>query len=191
MESYGLMEEEQLVSGKHPATMCDFCKANKAIVHVTQITEDKIITSHFCTACANSKGISHADKSIKSSLYHFLEELEEETDLVVGSGTKKNCSFCGMKLGEFRRTGRLRCSHCYTDFDTYLRKVLKRIHGSTQHTGKVYLPPNPNSYELEQKMKFLKNGMNRAVTREEFEKAAILRDEIVKMELIINGDQST
>jgi|TARA_B110000438_G_C15664758_1_gene585554 protein arginine kinase activator len=177
------------VLGKHPATMCDLCNASKAIVHVTQITEEKIITSHFCKECANSKGVSHTDKSIKSSLHDFLKELANEVDHVVESGTEKGCSFCGLKLAEFRRTGRLGCSHCYSDFDAYLRKILKKIHGSTQHTGKVYLPPNPSSYELEQKVKFLKNGMSRAVTKEEFEKAAMLRDEIVRMESQTSNDQ--
>ena len=45
------------------------------------------------------------------------------------------------------------------------------------------------AYELEQKVKFLKNGMSRAVTKEEFEKAAMLRDEIVRMESQTSNDQ--
>ena len=36
-----------MASSKNSATMCDLCKANKAVVHVTQITEVMINTSHF------------------------------------------------------------------------------------------------------------------------------------------------
>ncbi|MDE0806406.1 MAG: UvrB/UvrC motif-containing protein [Longimicrobiales bacterium] len=175
--------------GKHPATQCELCKASAAVVHVTQITEEKILTSHFCKECAANKGISHFDKSIKTSLHDFLIELGNEPDSPIALDVQTTCSFCGMKIGEFQRTGRLGCPHCYTDFDSYLKRILKKIHGSAGHTGKVYLPPNPNSYQLEQKMQFLKNGMTRAVEREEFEKAAILRDEIGKMKSETNGGQ--
>jgi len=170
-----------MASSKHSATMCDVCKANKAVVHVTQITEVMIKTSHFCKDCAANKGITQPEKSIKASLYDFLNEIGEESSRSPIS-TQHACSFCNMKVKEFQRTGRLGCSQCYTDFYTYLKKVLKRIHGSSLHVGKVYLPPDPSAHQLAKRLEFLRSGMSRAVQKEEFEKAALIRDEITKMQ---------
>ena len=111
-----------MASSKNSATMCDLCKANKAVVHVTQITEVMINTSHFCKKCAADKGITQPEKSIKASLYDFLNEIGEESRGSLIS-TQHACSFCSMKVTEFQRTGRLGCSQCYTDFYTYLKKV--------------------------------------------------------------------
>jgi len=64
-----------------------------------------------------------------------------------------------------------------------LKRVLKRIHGSSLHVGKVYLPPDPSAHQVAKRLEFLKSGMSRAVRKEEFEKAALIRDEITKMQL--------
>jgi hypothetical protein len=33
---------------------------------------------------------------------------------------------------------------CYATFDVSLRGLLRKLHGGTQHSGKVYLPPDPS-----------------------------------------------
>ena len=189
MESYTILKKDLRVSSKHPATVCDHCKANKAVVHITQITEDKISASHYCKECASIKGIAHAEKSMKSALHDFLGELEKELPIYPEKNSETVCSFCGMGVGAFQRTGRLGCPHCYTDFNPYLKKILKKIHGSSLHVGKVYLPPDPRSDQLDQKLEFLRKGMTRAIQREEFEKAALLRDEITRVESRREADE--
>jgi len=39
---------------------------------------------------------------------------------------------------DFRDSGRLGCDQCYVSFDTHLRDLLRRLHGSSQHVGERY-----------------------------------------------------
>jgi protein arginine kinase activator len=62
--------------------------------------------------------------------------------------------------------------------------LLRRIHGGTQHMGKVYLPPDPTASEMEKRLEGLRRKLERAVDAEDFERAAEIRDEIRSMEPI-------
>jgi len=48
------------------------------------------------------------------------------------------CPACGSTLRDFRDSGRLGCDQCYVSFDTHLRDLLRRLHGSSQHVGERY-----------------------------------------------------
>ena len=61
-------------------------------------------------------------------------------------------------------------------------QMTRRIHGGTNHVGKVYLPPDPTASERAKRLEALKRKLQRAVDREDFERAAELRDEIRAME---------
>jgi protein arginine kinase activator len=92
------------------------------------------------------------------------------------------CSFCGLTFGQFRETGRLGCPHCYETFEAHLRRLLRRIHGSVQHVGKVYLPPDPTASEMEKRLDGLRRKLYRAIEAEDFERAAEVRDQIRSLE---------
>jgi protein arginine kinase activator len=83
---------------------------------------------------------------------------------------------------DFRESGRLGCPHCYETYASHLQRLLRRVHGSTQHVGKVYLPPDPSASDLERRLQALRRKLNRAVESEDFERAAELRDEIRSLE---------
>jgi protein arginine kinase activator len=98
------------------------------------------------------------------------------------SSADLRCGFCGLAFKDFRESGRLGCPHCYSTFETPLRALLRRIHGGTQHMGKVYLPPDPSASEMEKRLETLRRKLQRAVETEDFERAARLRDEIRTLE---------
>ena len=85
-------------------------------------------------------------------------------------------------LAEFKKVGRLGCSHCYVALERHLRTLLRRLHGGTQHVGKVYLPPDPTEADLERRLMGLRRRLARAVDVEDFERAAQLRDQIRSLE---------
>jgi protein arginine kinase activator len=89
------------------------------------------------------------------------------------------CGFCGATLKDFRETGRLGCPHCYASFEPHLRDLLRRLHGSSQHVGEVYLPPSAaGEAAAEDRLGDLRDQLRRAVEAENFELAAELRDRI-------------
>ena len=88
---------------------------------------------------------------------------------------------CGMTAGEFRRVGRVGCCNCYSYFAEYMPGLIQRIHGNSRHTGKV---PVRGEAKLAEKQKIvqLRQALQQAISEEQFERAAELRDEIRRLE---------
>lgn len=162
--------------------VCDNCGAGDAVVHLTQIVNNEMSTYHLCEKCAAEKGLETAPETSNFPLTDFLAQMGNEEESPEQAPTQERCSFCGLSFADFRETGRLGCPHCYTTFETHLRGLLRRIHGGTQHMGKVYLPPDPSATEMEKRLEALRRKLQRAVDAEDFERAAELRDEIRTLE---------
>ena len=171
------------MEGKEPKQPCDQCGAADAVVHLTQIVSNEMRTSHLCEKCAAVKGVEGwKEEPPNFPLTGFLAQLTDAPGSQDPPETFGPCSFCGLTFDDFREAGRLGCPHCYTTFESYLRRLLRRVHGSTQHVGKVYLPPDPTSSDLEKQLEVLRHKLQRAVDAEDFERAAGLRDKIRGME---------
>ncbi len=161
--------------------VCDNCGAHDAVVHLTQIVNNEMSTYHLCEQCAAQKGLESAQEPVNFPLTDFLAQMGDEGP-EQSPHVDMQCSFCGLTFGDFRETGRLGCPHCYETFSAHLRRLLRRIHGGTQHVGKVYLPPDPTESDMERRLQGLRRKLHRAVEAEDFERAAELRDQIRSME---------
>ena len=156
-----------------------------ATLHITEIVEGAVQEHHLCEDCARpflekTQGSPAPSLGGKSA----DEEVEEQVAHLV-------CPSCGMTYKDFRNIGRLGCSHCYVTFDNHLRNLLRRLHGSGQHIGKVYLPPNPSETQKQEKLAGLRRKLDHAVESEDFEQAARIRDMIKSMETGKHGDWGT
>jgi len=159
--------------------LCDNCKERDAIINLTQV-------EHLCEQCAQQKGVETGGAVLKSPLGNFLGAVVKGGGagaLVPASGDTLRCPACGSTLRDFRDSGRLGCDQCYVSFDSHLRDLLRRLHGSSQHVGERYEGPgeggadDPRSRLLD-----LKAQLRRAVEGENFELAAELRDRIRVLE---------
>ena len=164
--------------------ICDNCGAGDAVVHLTQIVNNEMTTHHLCERCAAEKGLETTPEPMNFPLTDFLAQMGETTPPTTSTpaGEGEGCGFCGLTFRDFKETGRLGCPHCYSTFEGSLRSLLRRIHGGTQHMGKVYLPPDPSASEMEKRLEALRRKLQRAVDAEDFERAARIRDEIRGME---------
>lgn len=164
---------------------CEACGQTEAVIHLTQIENNDMTTAHLCEACAAARGLETGEETSGFPLADFLAQMGgEEADRSARGGVEDGpCSFCGLTFSGFRESGRLGCPHCYSTFEVQLRGLLRRIHGSTQHVGKVYLPPDPSVSEKQKRMEGLRRRLTRAVDSEDFERAAELRDEIRSMDV--------
>jgi protein arginine kinase activator len=161
--------------------VCDNCGSGDAVVHLTQIVNNEMSTFHLCEKCAAAKGLETSPDPVNIPLTDFLAQMGQSA-APQGGETEGTCDFCGLTFADFRETGRLGCPHCYSAFESQLRGLLRRIHGGTQHVGKVYLPPDPSVSEMEKRLEGLRRKLQRAVEAEDFERAAELRDKIRAME---------
>ena len=160
--------------------LCDTCKQAEAIIHVTQIVDNQMTTLHLCEACAAAKGLEPAGNPGNFPLTDFLAQVGKTgSEAPVAAGP---CAYCGLRLEDFKKTGRLGCSHCYVSFEPNLKGLLRRLHGNTQHVGKVYLPPDPTRAEQQERLAGLRRKLDKAVESEDFERAAQIRDMIRTLE---------
>ena len=162
---------------------CQECGSAEAVIHLTQIVDHEMETRHLCEQCAAAKGVESGGNQPNLPLTDFLAQMSTGAgESAIADSEDGSCRFCGLTLSDFRETGRLGCPHCYTTFDEQLRSLLRRIHGSVHHVGKVYLPPDPSDEERSRRLEGLHRKLRRAVESEDFEKAAELRDQIRAME---------
>ena len=92
----------------------------------------------------------------------------------------KRCKFCKTSIEEIANTGKLGCENCYSAFYNELLPFIKKVHGSVRHVGKKpgKFSASADNVSKENKLYELKEKLKEAIERQEFEQAAVLRDEI-------------
>jgi protein arginine kinase activator len=163
---------------------CDNCHERPAAIHLTQIVDNSVTKVHLCEECAAEKGVQTGASISKYPLSTFLASVGKGAAAALPPGAEdRECSFCHATLHDFRESGRLGCPHCYESFGAHLRDLLRRIHGSSQHVGEVYLSPRaPGTPDRGRMLVELRHRLHQAVEAENFELAAELRDRIRVLE---------
>lgn len=162
--------------------ICERCQQQPASVHYTEIVNNQKRQMHLCAACAKE---AQEAFSLGSSLniHNFLAGLMGPVMAAntLGDEQSLHCESCGLTEEMFGKHGLLGCGGCYRYFGERLEPLLRRIHGSTRHTGKVP-QRSRKKYLLVQEVDRLRAELRMVVEQEEFERAAELRDEIRKLE---------
>lgn len=161
--------------------LCQICGKNPATVHFTEIHDNKMSEIHVCERCAEEKGMHTPAQQHKFEIADLLAGM---VDAMTQTDEERvghvQCPRCGLLYSQFKETGRLGCAECYTAFQFQLRPLLRRIHGDTRHRGKspVRGPGESGARQIQR----LHDELQRAVEREEFERAASIRDDIRRLE---------
>ncbi len=155
--------------------LCCICKEKEATVHLTQIAGDKMQKVDLCEECAKTKGVNDPTGFSLADLLLGLgasQEIEQ-----AAGGAELRCPRCAFTQADFKKAGRLGCPECYKTFAEPLEGLLKTMHKGTRHTGKV---PEVfrHSRDLTNRLLLLQKKLNKAIEQEDFEQAAVLRDEI-------------
>lgn len=171
--------------------LCDDCKKNQACIHLTQIsnTSAQKIDKHLCEECAKKYGNFILNMNQGFSVNDFLAGMFNKNTQDTPQPKIEMCPNCKMTYRDFSRTGKIGCSVCYETFAGKLKPLLRRLHGDSSHTGKV---PKRSGGKLEMKQRIakLRQQLSVFVANEEYEKAALLRDEIKALEKELNASQA-
>lgn len=162
--------------------LCERCGKEEASVHLTRIINGKKEEIHLCEECAKKSSQLNTDENnltfqslLSGILNHNLSN--QESSMFNNNYDNLTCDNCGMTYQEFTQHGLFGCEKCFDAFDEKLDGLFKRIHGNLRHTGK-----RPVSFqqklETESEINELKAEMQTAVEKENFEKAAEIRDKI-------------
>lgn len=164
--------------------ICYECKNKLATVHIKKILNNSITEVHLCTDCANEKfGAQEALLSPQIFLPNIIANLvpafaENQNQM---QHTKEKCPICGCGFADFINTGLLGCSNCYNVFSKELNEIIRKIHGSTQHKGKI-VSKSFDKLKEKRSIEELKKQLEELVKLEKYEEAAKLRDKIKKIE---------
>ncbi len=157
--------------------LCERCKKQVATIHLTEIVKNTKTERHLCEDCAREEGIAlTTPASLQDVLSGMLQAHED-----AGREAALACPACGLTYAEFRQGGRLGCPHDYEVFAEPLRDVFEKVHGATEHAGKV--PARLGADERDQRdLLQLRRKLQEAVEEERYEEAARLRDQIRERE---------
>ncbi len=161
---------------------CQVCGEAEASIHFKDLRGEQVQEMHLCASCAVEKGfhtlVEQQKASFQQNLLWMAEGIYPEG---VGKLAALQCEHCGLRYSEFTEIGRLGCARCYDAFDTQLRRLMRRIHGGTRHTGK-----SPGRAEApagrDEQLRRLQEELRRAVSSERYEEAARIRDQIRQLE---------
>jgi protein arginine kinase activator len=161
---------------------CDDCNERPAEVQLTAIEDNEMKTLHLCSKCAGERGLTSSALP-KVPLVDFLAQLGKDQASFAPEAAGEPCPYCGTTVQDFRKTGRVGCSECYAHFEPQLRALLRRLHGSVQHAGKLYLSESSEIGDRLGHIASMRRRLQRAIDTEDFETAADLRDRIHNLEL--------
>jgi len=162
--------------------LCEICKKNQAKIHVTQVKDNKKISVHLCQECAHEKGVAGPAINTHFSVADLLAGLlKGQEDQGTAPDLQKTCVECGLTYNSFKESGRFGCGHCYETFREDLQPLLQKIQKGPRHAGKVPKRHGGN-VAVERNIADLRRQLQEAVSDENFEEAARLRDRIREME---------
>ncbi|MDT3699903.1 MAG: UvrB/UvrC motif-containing protein [Thermincola sp.] len=166
---------------------CDRCQQRPATVHMTQIINGAKTETNLCEVCAQEDtGINfgHEPKWLLQNIFADLFNQQPLAGHQAVPNTRikpAQCESCGFTDSQFSRVGKLGCPQCYQVFENKLDQVLRRVHGNPRHSGKI--PKRTGgTLGIRKEIEKLKLDLQEAVSREEYEKAAEIRDKIRSLE---------
>jgi len=173
--------------------ICDYCGKNEATIHFIKIFDNNDIEKvNLCRNCAEKISFL-PEEDFFSDLTKIISKIfgidigcskdNEQSKLFdrIGSKKEKRCSNCGIDLRTIKKIGRVGCARCYKEFRDELFPLIKAIHSSLEHKGKI--PVNSNQrLKIEKEIKDLKYKLEEEIVIENFEEAAKLRDVIRKLQ---------
>jgi protein arginine kinase activator len=176
---------------------CEICHKRDATTAYTHIVDDVKKTLLLCAHCIPTEkkndeekpvGVVSAKGQTKQDVPTLIKKAKVEfaASAAESGAVAEQCASCGMTYDQFKKAGRLGCQCCYETFAAQLDRLLKRIHGANKHCGKGRIAlgempvPTDDLNQLEQELKD-------AVQREDFERAAQLRDQIRSMDAGAGG----
>ena len=175
--------------------MCEDCGIRPAKFHLMTIINGDRVERNLCPACMarHQKQIPGIDFS---NLAGILNSILENKKAGEGEQERQDeeyasyvCEQCGMTYAEFQKCGMLGCANCYQAFKTPMTALLQRVHGNTQHAGRV--PGGVrNGTSIRMNIDRLKQKLQKAIADEEYEQAAKLRDTIRALSMQLERRES-
>ncbi|MEG1003810.1 excinuclease [Clostridium sp.] len=168
--------------------LCERCNNNKASIHLIKVIKGEKTGMWLCEDCAKEFGESQLTELLGKEKFSLSEMLNNIFDMTTNELMKDNiCKACGTTYTEFKEKGLLGCSKCYKYFTADLNSKIKEFQGEYKHKGKI--PKRAGELISKNKnLQKLKEDLRKAIVIENYEEAAVIRDEIKILEEDLKGE---
>lgn len=167
--------------------LCERCGKKQATVYYTEVVNSEHKNIRLCGDCFRKMQPGGLGFLPQMNLHQFLggfwnsiSGLQKPVSTTAGADSMSPCPTCGTPESYFIQKGLFGCNDCYRHFEDRLEPLVRRIHGSCAHTGKIPERTGDRA-RLVRQVEELKAALKQAVAQEEFEKAAELRDSIKEL----------
>jgi len=164
-------------------TLCMHCKIRPASIFYQQYADGKESAVQLCAKCAQKLGVGEGGSLLWDEdlfgipLFSQLFSASKiRPDLV-------SCPLCGTTEEEIRSKGVFGCSECYENFSSRMDLtpfIGKGYRG--KRLGEATEEKKENAPLQEKTLANLKRALKEAVEKEDYEQAALLRDQIRERE---------
>lgn len=157
---------------------CDHCD-KPAVVHEVVIKAGVTSEVHLCAEHAAQKGYQVPTVPVTQLLAQFTGQVPViATPQARKPAAPTRCPGCGLGFAEFRQTGVLGCPVCYDAFMPQIGAVIERAQaGAVSHVGRTPARLEGLADRAAMRSKLLQE-LEAAVTAEQYERAASLRDRL-------------
>ncbi len=163
--------------------LCEKCHKNLATVRYAEVVDGRVKHVNLCPDCLaeHQQNSSVGFELAKPAPVTRKTNHSARVDAVSDDARKQRCRNCGHTLGKLLDSGVVGCSTCYETFARQIESMLEGMHRGVRHRGKV--PYVDDAIEriradLQTKRALLRS----ALSTENYEEAACLRDEIRTLE---------
>ena len=162
---------------------CQNCSQHTATIHLTEISNGQRVETHLCEECAQKQGLAVKSQIPLNELLSTLLAVQSgaPSGPVVDASAGKACPRCGITLQQFQKTSLLGCPDDYEVFEKQLLPIIQKAHnGNVAHLGKI---PSRSPQDTKNQIELidLQRQLEAAVKNENYETAAMLRDQIEQL----------
>lgn len=169
--------------------LCQNCKKNEATTHIKRVVNGEATENHLCHSCAQTLGFDDFFDDFSLNMPSIFSSFFGDSMFALGESKLDRCEKCGCCFDDIIKSGKVGCADCYSKFYQKLLPSIQRIHGKAKHAGKIPLRHETVNTEsqavkektTEEKIEELDSQMQKAISEQNFEQAAVLRDEIKKL----------
>ena len=172
--------------------LCENCQKNTAVVHMQGFVNGAKTELHLCQECSFNMVNMEMPISMENIMKGILESVQSLGPINLGQlpiqgfpQTRQApgpCKVCNLTYEEFKAKGKLGCEACYQAFPQAIIALFKNVQGGAHHEGKF---PKRSGQQIRQRREAdkLRASLKKAIDEENYEKAALIRDQIRSLEV--------
>ena len=178
--------------------LCDFCAREQGVSNDPYIPIDQLIsTTNYIMGQALTQTGHEPENEQEQHKPKQCRSIRPHT-------TPTSCVGCGMSFAHFKKSGLLGCPACYQTFEDRIGPMIERAHeGCFSHVGKVPQRALSNCKssgdtsriesllgdvrQREQRLETLRQRLAKSINDEEYEQAAMLRDELTRLTTLVGS----